>query len=116
MAPEGIAGIDRITYFTTQYTTAADEARHRILSRENTMKTNGKLSLRMDDLRIESFPTTDEAQAASRGTVRANQDDGLHKEHTYGCTENNNTCWGNTCGCYTWDNASCPAIGTACIG
>ena len=75
------------------------------------MKANGKLSLRMDDLRIETFQTTDQAQAEGRGTVRANQEDGIFGPNT----QDNNTCWGNTCGCHTWADNSCPYDG-GCIG
>jgi hypothetical protein len=72
--------------------------------------TDKKLSLRLDDLRIDSFDTTDAAAASPRGTVRANQE-----EHDLPQgPPTNATCW-NTCGCWTWADASCPPD-TVCIG
>jgi hypothetical protein len=70
-------------------------------------RTNTKLSLRLDDLRIDSF-TTDAAGTGPRGTVRANQDvEAFGKPTDVTCA--------NTCGCYTWADNSCYPQ-TYCIG
>lgn len=86
---------------------------------------NGKLSLSIDALRVESFQTLDHTVAEPRGTVRANQNgdtvradtmrdgaDTMAKDETVPCT--NQTC-GNTCGCPTWAPESCYPE-TYCIG
>lgn len=69
--------------------------------------TNRKLSLRLQDLRIESFPTADAADAP-RGTVQANQV--VYPQEPPTAV----TC-GNTCGCPTWAPESCYPE-TYCIG
>jgi hypothetical protein len=74
---------------------------------------NDKLSLRLDDLRVDSFDTSD-AVVQARGTVRAHQEDEYvaFDVQTAGCT--GNTC-ANTCGCPTWADNSCYPR-TYCIG
>lgn len=81
---------------------------------------NGKLSLSIDALRVESFQTLDHTVAGPRGTVRANQNgdtvrggaDTMADDYTVPCTDE--TC-GDTCGCPTWAAESCYPE-TYCIG
>lgn len=75
-------------------------------------RTNNKLSLRLDALRIDSF-TTEAATAGPRGTVRANQE--LPEVGAYATRPGAATCAYNTCSCWTWYDASCPPD-TVCIG
>jgi hypothetical protein len=87
-----------------------------------------KLTLALDDLRVESYATTDEA-VADPGTVRAHAEASHHtcgcpqtdyrtcgctEVRTCGCPETHEviTC-ANTCACPSWSGPEC---NTVCIG